>query len=210
MLNKEGSRCPTVAADAAVATLYKVGQNRRYRLTEYKKRFKFATKVLEHMDIKLEKALVGLTNKALVADKTTRDSSAEFDKADGKGDKAITDRLKFSERIKKAERKTPDRFLACRFLASANKTRYMHVSVYLENVFVAGVHKFLSDVTATYNFIENWKQDVATVDTSANNVISLTQADADPTASLQGRELRVGCFGCSKPGHKRKYEMCKP
>lgn len=69
--------CLTVAADVAMAALYEVHQNRHGSLTKYRKRFKTATEVLKHMDVKLEKAPVGLTNRALVTNQTTRNSGDE-------------------------------------------------------------------------------------------------------------------------------------
>lgn len=149
MLNQKGSGCQTVAADAELAAFFKDLENRREGLMENRKRFKAATEVLDHMDVNLENALVGLTNKAVVADETTHDSSVDSDKGDSKEDKAvcnkdkaIADRLEFRERTKMTQRKTLDRFLACRFLAGADKTMYGNVSVYLKNEFVVGVKKF--------------------------------------------------------------------
>lgn len=53
MLNQEGSKCPSAAADAAMAALYRIRQNRHETLTEYRKRFRAATEVLEHMEVNL-------------------------------------------------------------------------------------------------------------------------------------------------------------
>lgn len=49
--------------------MYKIKQNSFEFSTDYKRRFTAATKVLEHMNVNLEKALVGLTDITLKEDK---------------------------------------------------------------------------------------------------------------------------------------------
>lgn len=184
MLNTEGSRCPEVAADAAVATLYRLRQNRYESLSDYQKRFTAASEVLEHLELEVARMLVGLTNKRLEDGKTVHTASSE-------------DR-------KEAEKKALDKFLACRFLAAADKSRYGNVMVYLENEFVAGSDKLPKDVTTAYNYLENWRRGVINVDTPSNDGVAFVQGGASKDLS------HIQCFRCGIFGHYQTEGKCDP
>lgn len=201
MLNTEGSRCPTAAADAALAALYRLRQNRYESLDEYRKRFTAATEVLEHIDVNLQKALVGLADKCLKENGSTRT-------------------LATSAGLEEAEKKAFDKFLACRFISAADKARYANVMIYLENEFVAGSDKFPKDVTTAYNYLENLKRGVFYTDTPSNDGVSFAQSEG--SADRDGRDHQAGqpkgtkdrshiqCFRCGEYGHYQNEGKCKP
>lgn len=200
MINQEGSRCPVAATDASIAALYKIRQNRYESLTEYKKRFVAATEVLEHTKVNLGRALVGLTDKTLKKEKSIERSKATPDE------------------IKDMEKKTLNKYLACRFIAAADRARYTNAAIYLENEFVAGSDKWPEDATGAYNFLENWKQGTINVDTPSNDGVSFAQGGG-PLRHEDGQDRRgkgprsssnIQCFKCGKFGHYSTDNKCNP
>lgn len=199
LLNQEGSRCPIAATDATIAAMYKVRQNRHETLTEYKKRFSAVTEVLEHINVSIGKALVALTDKALKADYNVTRTAATGDQ------------------VKQAEKKTLNKYLACRFIAGADRARFANVSIYLENEFIAGSDKWPEDVTAAYNFLENWRQRVTNVEAPPSDGASFAQGSVSadgsersgPTKAPKDRS-KMRCYGCGKLGHIKPEGKCKP
>lgn len=108
MLNQERSRCPVTATDAAA--MYNIKHNRFKSLTDCERRFTAATKVLEHMNGNLEKALVGLTEFTLKDDNNIKRANTS------------------PTQIKKIEERFLKQFLACRFLAGTDMSRFVDVS----------------------------------------------------------------------------------
>ena len=143
MLNQESSQSPIVSADTSLEAVYKLRRNGHEPLSEYRKRFVAATEVLEYINVKLKKALVGLTDMVLKVARKSRDMSHC---------------IATKEEIEESDTKALKKFLAYRFIGTADKARYANLSVYLENEFVAGSDKFPKDVTAAYNFLDNWRK----------------------------------------------------
>lgn len=191
MLNTEGSRSPTASAYSAMQALFKLRQNRYESLEEYRKRFTAATEVLEHVDIQIQKSLVGLTDSLLKSEGNTRTLATP----------AI---------LKDAEKKVLKKFMAYSFIAAADKVRFGNIIVYLENEFVAGSDKFPDDVTAAYNYLENLKRGANHVDTSANDGVSFAQQGQTKQRNNTRDRSHIQCRRCGVFGHKQFEGKCKP
>lgn len=202
MLNQEGSIYTVATADASLSAVYKLRHNRHESLLEYRKRFVAATEVLEHIDLNLEKAFVGLTNKWIQAEEKNKRKDA------------------ISAQVETAEKSILEKFLACRFIAASDKFRFATVLVYLEIEYVDGRDKFPNDVTAAYKFLENWKRVVTHIDTPAYDGASFVQVDGgadrgeEPEAQKQRREMRDmlkrTCYRYGKFGHIRADKKYRP
>lgn len=57
MLNNQGARSPVVATHASISIVFRMRQNRHEGLIEFRNRLVAATKVLEHIEVRLRFAL---------------------------------------------------------------------------------------------------------------------------------------------------------
>jgi len=191
LLNTEGSRSPTAGAYSAIQALFKIRQHKYESLEDYRKRFTAATEVLDHIDINLQKALVGLTNTRM--------------REDGN-----VGALQTPVTVKAAEKMVLEKFLAYSFIAGADKVRFGNVLVYLENEFVAGSDKFPKDLTAAHNYLENIKHATVYTDNSANDGVSFAQQGQAGQRKENRNRSHIQCHGCGVFGHKKHEGKCKP
>ncbi|MEM1009858.1 MAG: hypothetical protein AAGJ35_12750, partial [Myxococcota bacterium] len=70
--------------------------------------------------------------------------------------------------------------------------------------------KFPSDVTAAYNFLENWKRGVVHIDTPSNDGVSFAQSDGAGTSRTPRDYSKLQCYGCGVFGHIKSQGKCKP
>lgn len=99
--------------------------------------------------------------------------------------------------VMKAEKRPLEKFLVYRFIAAADKARFSNVAVYLENEYVTGSDEFPKDVTAAYNFLENWKRTTVHVDTPSNDGVRFAQTGAPAYSGKTRKDLsHIQCYGC--------------
>lgn len=192
ILNQESSRSSIASEVASMAALHLLRQHQHEPLAEYQKRFVAASEVPKHLNIDLGKTLVGLSTKNLKdTEKKTRTMTT-------------------SEQIETAEERTLKKIAEYMFIAAADKAKYANIGVYLENGFVAGRDMFPADVSAAYNFLENWRKPVAQVKTPHNDGCTFAQnGTAGPSRVIRDKS-KLQCNNCGEFGHIKTDGVCKP
>lgn len=131
MLNQTGSRYPITTAVSPYEALFKLCQGRFKTLSDCRRKFVAASKVLEHMKVSIRNSLIGLTDAAIT--------------------KAI---LNWLDAV---ENRVMKKFLADRFLSGADKKGFGEVYIHLENGFTSSRDMWPEDITAAYNLLESWQ-----------------------------------------------------
>jgi Reverse transcriptase (RNA-dependent DNA polymerase)/Zinc knuckle len=162
------------ALHEAKRRFYVFYQDRTSSVQTYLEKFRNMVGVIEHCG-------GGVIADSLVAETLTADDIANLT----------------AERHKDIVNATKEKYLACAFLLSSDRTRYGKLIEDLENNYIQGVDKYPKTLNDAYSLLLYWKQD-------PRNYNKGVGSDSDGVAFLQNTEKEkkeITCYSCGEKGH---------
>lgn len=183
-----------MTAYESTRSLFRVRQARHEKTTEYRKRFRAAAEVLDHVGVTLGAQFQGMADEVLKTkyEKTREDAT--------------------DEEATNAETEAGNAVLAVMFLKQACPVRYGEVVRELQNDFLKSKNNYPVNVTAAYARLSNWHSGSKQRDPPPPlDGVAYSIADERPevgtalaTGAAPGRKRdlsKVRCNNCSELGH---------